>query len=245
MSAPDFPDWATPVGLLDTSVLIGNANWVLHNGQSLTNVDSSRYSSIGIALDLPASVAGQRYLMVINWKESGHVIDSETLAYHSGLSYSNGASVNTLYWHLPVRGSAFDVTIYGSDNSDSFFYLIGSTRDLAGSPPTVGNDWPSRLLLNYGTAIGAASATPTLYVPPTTSKVRIVYSYAITAGNLNVQAVARATGTVNAQRTFIVQATGQALTTVDIAVPATGLEIVLTNNDAAAHTGSIQAWDVS
>lgn len=242
---PDFPDWATPVGVLDRATLIGNSNWNVHRGQGLSDVDTSRYSSLGLAIALPGSLAGQRYMVQVNWKESSQVIDSDSLSFHSSLSYA-ALNINNVYWHMPVRGSSFDLSVFGSDVTTFSLYLIGSTRELTGGRATVTNDAPGRGVLdqNFG-SIAAAGSSPVVYVPPVARAVRVRSNQRISSVTANLWGLAPGVGTVTTSRLGTFAGDVYANTGGELTVVNTALEVQLTNGDTVAHSLDVQVWDVS
>lgn len=244
MTAADYRDFTQPVAQIDQATQIGQGSMVLHNGQSTSDFDVSTYASLSITITPPASTAGHRYLLILRWKEAGNVVDVDTVSFHSDASYSS-VGFNEIYRHLPVRGSSFNLSVIGDDASDVSMIVTASTRELAGGRASLGNDVNGRLIASYSAIIPATSNSGPIYVPPVAELLAVTWTYVIAAGVITLDGVNASAGAAIATHLERLTFGAASVAETVFRVSHVGTELVVINNDAAPHSGTVQVWDVS
>lgn len=242
---PDYPDFATPVAVLDqSSVLFGIPTApIVPNGAAVT-VDTGRVQSAHVALTLPpAAPATSKYLVQAKWLESGREVGRETLSFGAGSAYAGTAS---LFWQLPAYGSQLSLQAVGDDNANISAVVIGSTRAIPAQRLTRAGLTLGKVLLDSGAVVINAGTSQTFRLPPVERAITWGASWPIVAGSVDVRGIydTQAGGMLTSRLDLVVNPNGFVMHS-DVLAPLVGLEVTVTNNDAANKSGSLFVWDVS
>lgn len=245
MSTPlDYPDWTQPVALAEqVSADLLNGGGFPVNG-SLLNIDSSRFASLALAITLPTTVIGSRNVIRILWLEGAQVVDRDTLTFHSQSSYAT--NMTTLFWHLPVRGSAFDITTRLSVIGPLSGVVIGSNRVINGA--TVSNDGSELDRVLFAAApvsIAAGQTYGPFYIPPVSRAYQLTAGATQAATQLQVTTISDNAGGFS-DAAMLTAAVGNGfLFYNDLVMPGSALSVAIKNNAAAASIMQLGIMDVS
>lgn len=243
-STVDYPDWTQPVALIEqvSGDLLNGAGFP-SNG-SILNVDSSRFASLALAIVLPTTVIGSRNVMRILWLEGAQIVDRDTLTFHSQASYST--NMTTLFWHLPVRGSAFDITTRVENAGVLPGVVLGSNRVINGAAiSNDGTELDRVLLAPAPVSIAAGQTYGPFYIPPVSRAYQLTAGATQAATQLQVTTISdNAGGFANAA--MLTQSVGNGfLFYNDLVVPGSALSVGIKNSAAAASTMQLGIMDVS
>ena len=239
----DYPDFTQPVALAEQVSLLSTPGQTITAGGSVVNVATSTVSSVAIAITPPASVIGDRDILIIRWLEGAVVVDVDVVSFHDSLSYQTQS--NPLLLQVPVRGTSLSLAVIGTSVAAMALAVYGSTRQLAGGTVSRQNTAPGRWLGNINSAgIGAGASTATLYIPPVSSRIRIDTTVFAATWTFLTTGVCLIPG-INVRAIYAGKANGTEQWSHEFYAPQTALEFVATNTSAGALPITINAWDVS
>jgi len=243
-SVQDFPDFTTPVQTLETTLQPSGYPDTLVPGETGTDIDTSGASSVALVLQPGFGSIGDRCALLMQWITGNLIVDEETITFHSENSYADLFA--NLMLQTPVRGQKLRLIYFCTAAVNLWIDARVSSRVIAETRLTRSVPAHGRNLANYNPTI-SAGASQTFYVPPVAGAVALEALYGIASGFLAVNGVTVPSGLVPSAVRMTVVATSATLGGVipNFRAPLTGLEVVVTNSDAAAHAGSFVAWDVS
>lgn len=254
MSAPtpDFPDWSSPVHVVDQAVRFTPLVTTVGPNSAIGPFDCSQMASACVNLTLPAGTGANRQMLTLEWSETNTPIATDTITFHDGPAY--GGAFGLLQWQVPVRGSSLIVRERSDNANPSTINVIGSTRAIPGpelTPKAAGSGGgigalTGKLLLASGSfnlAAGASSAT--FYVPPVARAVRLWLGGTFATGYLQLSSPEWFAGSMTAQLVAFLDRNATNQVWDQITVPGMGLEIVAHNSDAALHSVNFAVWDAS
>lgn len=240
---PDFPDWTTPVGLLDQAAFLPVGGQALvANGAGVT-LDTSDVASVTIMLKALVSSAADMFILTAQWREDGQIVANETLT----LWGSAGPTFEYVHqWQLPARGGQLVLLLSGTSNTAATYAVMGSTRTVQDGRYSYPNSPNTRLLLDTGSvAVGAGASSAGFAIPAVTSRVALRMNFTLTAIQLQLNAIA-SVGGAPALVPFEYFSTPAGIAGSFIAeAPFMATQLVMVNTDTGGHAIHTYAWDVS
>ena len=247
-ATPDFPDFATPVGVVDraTQLTTNPLGDTFTPGAAAVAYDVSRYGSVHLGVNAATTgTAGSKYLLLAQWREAGFEVGRQTLSFHSGPSYA-GQSTTGWDWELPCYGSELDLSLISEAAVSLRIGVYGSTRQIPDQRLAPVGRNIGKLITSISDPATASSTIGPYYLSPVERAIAVASSYAISSGSLNLNGVYDNNGTMGLVRRHLAAFAGStALMIPELLAPLTGLELTIQNNDTATHSGSVQVWDVS
>lgn len=245
MTTPDYPDWQQPVALVDQSVYVTGAPIVLRAPGGSPQMDVSSLNSVGMNIQLPNSGLPNRYRLALQWAEQGVNVSRQVITFH-GLGAYTSPTISMLALQVPVRGGQLSLGLTGDSADPVAINLFGSTRVLAGGIGILTNDSPGQLLVSSAVLSAPSGGTAQCWVPPAARAITISAGFAITSGTLEVDAVRDSnTGLGIGRLTMIATSSLAGGIAVELPVAGMATELTIKNNDATAHAGQFNVWDVS
>lgn len=243
-SALDYPDFTTSVAVLDQGTIPPGSPFTMAPGDQVFAIDTSRASTLTLALGLTNGVFGDRSLITIFWLSAGQSVDEEVITFHSKTSY--GAATSTIYYQVPCRGDSFNLYYQSSGAGNLIVNAALSTRTVDGPRFTRFGTNRGRLLLdaNFG-SIAAGGSSGTVYVPPVAEKFLLRINQKIAAVQLVVDAVTDIGAIPQVTRAGLIFGTDVTNQGVPFYLPNTGLQLRMDNNDTVAHASTLEVLDVS
>lgn len=243
---PDFPDFATPVAVLDQAAELTNG-LTNCNGTDLGPFDVSRYQTLVVRFQPPAALvpAGKRYVIQVTWRDLGFPVSTDTATFHSYVSYFNGS--DSLFWVLPIRGQTATIECMGDTMDAVMAQVFASTRTPPPAPRLTRSNSPADqcIVSNSFGVVAAGATTAKVYVPPVARAIHLVASPRAAYLTLAIDGVVAEFGVMTAHRFTTTDALAGVNNGDELVVPSTGLEIAITNGDAAGHAVVCNVWDVS
>jgi hypothetical protein len=249
---PDFPDWSTPVHVVDQALRLTGAGATIAAGGFLGPFDTSDLSSVGVNLRLIGGSGAERMMLALEWSEAGVTVATDYMTYADATAYAGVA--NILQWQVPVRGGSLIVRARGTNAAAQTITVIGSTRTLAAPvlvpiPSGSGGGFGAftgRFLLDTGSnSIPAGGTSPRFYIPPVARRIAVRLNQSIPV-SLQLDGVYYFAGAMAAAPfQYLDASTSPVPLAAQIDCPGQGLELTILNADAATHSCHAYAWDVS
>ena len=125
-TATDFPDWTQPVGIIDQATLVSAPNQDIPVYPAGVEYDTSRVSTLILRILVPEEPAPGTYAVIAQWSEAGADTTNDVITF-PGVAGSLGDYLPMMVT-LPVRGSAVQLSVVGTDSRPVGVQAYTSTR---------------------------------------------------------------------------------------------------------------------
>lgn len=247
-TATDFPDWTQPVGIIDQAALVSAPNQDIPAYPASVEYDTSRVATLILRILIPEEPAPGTYAVIAQWSEAGTDTTNDVITF-PGAPGPVGEYFPMMVT-LPVRGSAVQLSVVGTDSRPVGVQAYTSTRAVSGPQCRSGRSTSGAFITDTGYVnVPASSSVQLASLLPVGSKLGITVSTNSPEVYVNAAATVLSGGAIaTGNLGYFVIPSGSpinGIATTTVPAPLCATQWTATNTDTAAHLARLAVYDLS